>query len=561
MNRLFFSFILLNLATMQIFAQAPQSFKYQAVVRNTAGEPYTNKSITMRIGIVPGSVSGQAVYTETHQIATTDLGLVNLEIGRGTTVTGSFAAINWGAGSYFVRVEFDATGGNNYTLLGTSQLLSVPYSLYADKAGNGFSGEYADLKNKPDLSKYVTAEQVPPPFSGNYGDLKGTPDLSKFVTSDAIPPLFSGSYNDLTEKPDLSKFLTAADITQGGIPKLQVSKLGDTLSLGKDNFVIIPGLSADTYDPFRMVLQKAEVVDVQRNEDGDLEISFQLEIKSFYKPETYNTYYPQLIFDRLVFSDNSGFQANPVVTGKDIWQINGTELFPDTRYLPIGTGKIVGLELYCNSVYIKIPPFDVTIPTGAIPKPKPVITNVTLYKQDLTVSIDDVYLPQYITYTLTGSDGISLENQRSYPYNIDNYGYSGYSEFSLGNIPIGTVISNIRVTDILGQESDPWDGTVTYNNLNSECELLSFKVAGVAYKISGTTISHVYPMTGPNTWEWVDYPVWPVKPDIQISPGATITPDPGMPQNFVENPITYVVTAEDGTMKAYTVRAERATEY
>ena len=527
MKRFSFLFIVLCFAGIQLFAQAPQSFKYQAVVRNADGEPYANKNIAMRIGIVQGSVSGQAVYTETHQVASTDLGLVNLEIGKGTPVTGTFSAINWGAGTYFVKVEFDPNAGSSFTLLGTSQLLSVPYSLYAEKAGNGFSGNYNDLTNKPDLSQFVTAEQLPPPFSGNY--------------------------NDLTNKPDLSKFLTADDVTQGGVPKLQVSRQGDTLSLGKDNFVIIPGLSANTYDPRRMTLQKIEVVDVKRNSEANVEVTISFEVKSAKQP--YVEYYANLSTDAYKFESQWNEYAYAVPTGNGLWQGVQTYTFENTQYIPAGTGQFVNMYIfndYDNG--LSIAPIDIAIPTGEMTKSKPVITDVRIQQSyspfGLYVETEDYFPLQYVSYTQT-APGKTPENKQGHLI-YDSFFWVGNNN----DIPLGTEFSNIRVTDILGQESDAWDGTVTYNEQNSHCEILVFKVTGVAYTIYGTDIVHIYPWTGPDTWE--GYPTWPVAPEIMVSPKATISPDPSVPQNFVENPVTYVITAEDGTtMKAYTVRAER----
>lgn len=117
------------------FAQTPKNFKYQAVARNSSGELITYKQVGLRISILKGSTSGQAVYTETHQVTTNAFGLVNLAIGKGTVVSGSIAGISWGDNDYFVKIEMDSEGGSNYSEMGVSQLLSVPYALYAEKSG------------------------------------------------------------------------------------------------------------------------------------------------------------------------------------------------------------------------------------------------------------------------------------------------------------------------------------------------------------------------------------------------------------------------------------------
>jgi hypothetical protein len=123
---------------LNVFAQVPQAFKYQAVARNASGVVLANKPVSFRIGILSGSAAGIALYTETHTAKTTnEFGLVNLEIGKGTPVAGTFAGISWGTGDYFLKVEMDPNGGNSYQAMGASQLLSVPYALHAKTAETG----------------------------------------------------------------------------------------------------------------------------------------------------------------------------------------------------------------------------------------------------------------------------------------------------------------------------------------------------------------------------------------------------------------------------------------
>jgi hypothetical protein len=128
------------LVTVSIFSQAPQKMSYQAVIRNTSNTLVANQPVGMRISILQNTVNGTAVYVEI-QVPTTNVnGLVSLEIGGGTVVSGNLTTIDWANGPYFIKTETDPSGGVNYTIAGTSQLLSVPYALYAASAGNNLPG-------------------------------------------------------------------------------------------------------------------------------------------------------------------------------------------------------------------------------------------------------------------------------------------------------------------------------------------------------------------------------------------------------------------------------------
>jgi Protein of unknown function (DUF1566) len=117
------------------FAQAPEKMSYQAVVRDADNLLVVNQMIAMQISILQSST---AVYVETHSPTTNANGLVSLEIGNGTVVSGNFASIDWANGTYFIKTETDLAGGTNYTITATSQFLSVPYALHA-KTAESFS--------------------------------------------------------------------------------------------------------------------------------------------------------------------------------------------------------------------------------------------------------------------------------------------------------------------------------------------------------------------------------------------------------------------------------------
>jgi hypothetical protein len=128
--------LLTFVSVIMLFAQSPQAFKYQAVARDNTGNILNNQLVSFRISVLQGSATGTSVFSETHQAVTDDFGLTNLEIGNGTLVSGNFTTINWAVDSYFLKVELDATGGSSYQLMGASQLLSVPYALFAENIAN-----------------------------------------------------------------------------------------------------------------------------------------------------------------------------------------------------------------------------------------------------------------------------------------------------------------------------------------------------------------------------------------------------------------------------------------
>lgn len=141
--------IFLLLFSFSISAQVPpQAFNYSGVARDASGNPLSNRALSVEIAILKGTTTGQIQYIETHIVTTDQFGLFNLIIGGGSVQNGSMSAINWGNDNYFLRVAFDMNGGNNFTLLGTTQMLSVPYALHAGTAASlaGNGGHYIGEK-------------------------------------------------------------------------------------------------------------------------------------------------------------------------------------------------------------------------------------------------------------------------------------------------------------------------------------------------------------------------------------------------------------------------------
>lgn len=209
-----YSIVLAILVSAGLFAQAPQKMSYQAVIRNNSNQLVTNQLVGIKISILQGSLAGTSVYTETQTTTTNANGLVSIEIGGGT----GFNMINWVSGPYFIKTETDLAGGTNYTISGTSQLLSVPYALYSETSGSSILGPKGDKGDQG-----IQGIQGIQGLTGAKGD-QGDPGVAfddaqvlttKTWTSSKINTVLatkanisslavvatSGAYSDITGKP------------------------------------------------------------------------------------------------------------------------------------------------------------------------------------------------------------------------------------------------------------------------------------------------------------------------------------------------------------------------
>jgi len=139
--RKLFTFLSAIIITASIWAQAPGKMSYQAVIRNSNDQLVTDHAVGMKISILQGSEGGTAVYTETQTTATNANGLVSIEIGGET----GFDAIDWSKGPYFIKTETDPEGLANYSISGTSELLSVPYALFSANGSGGLTHYIGEL--------------------------------------------------------------------------------------------------------------------------------------------------------------------------------------------------------------------------------------------------------------------------------------------------------------------------------------------------------------------------------------------------------------------------------
>ena len=221
----FIAIILAFIISTSVFAQIPQKLSYQSVVRNSSDQLITNQMVGMKISILQGSATGIIVYMETHNPTTNANGLTSIEIGNGTVLNGDFSTIDWSNGPYFIKTETDPTGGTNYSISGTSQLLSVPYALHA-KTAESITGPISESDPVFSVSPASGISNIDITSWNNKLDTEVDGSVSNeiqvlSINNDTIylsnggfvklPAGFSGDYNDLTNTPtNVSQFTNDA---------------------------------------------------------------------------------------------------------------------------------------------------------------------------------------------------------------------------------------------------------------------------------------------------------------------------------------------------------------
>jgi hypothetical protein len=220
------------LFAFSIFAQSPHMFNYQAVVRSSTGDILANQNVSFEIVILQTSPTGTPVYTETHNTATNEYGLVTLKIGDGATLD-DLSAIDWGANDYYLKVSLDEEGGTNYQEMGITQILSVPYSLYSETA-----------ENVADNS--ITSEKI---LDGGVqsADMEDGAALAEILDDDGSG---SGLDADLLDGESSGYYRNASNINTGTLNNAHFSSYQDLIS--EEKFIEITGttLASGTYTDY-----------------------------------------------------------------------------------------------------------------------------------------------------------------------------------------------------------------------------------------------------------------------------------------------------------------------
>ena len=237
-----FLFIILCLS-IGTYAQAPQQLSYQAVVRNNNNVLVANSNVSVSISIAKDSANGTVVFTELHSTTTNANGLFSISIGTGLYQTGSLSAINWASGVYYIKSQIDPNGGLNFTIAGASQLLSVPYALYA--ANGNTNGNNAGDMQYWDGTKWAILS------AGSNGSVmticNGVPTWGGCPTS-GLPVVQTISATPSVDRAPGTG--SGAIISAGGSPITAEGlcwSMSPNPTLGNDNYASATALSPDTF--------------------------------------------------------------------------------------------------------------------------------------------------------------------------------------------------------------------------------------------------------------------------------------------------------------------------
>jgi hypothetical protein len=212
----------------------PAAFNYSAVARNAQNNPIANTTIGIQITIVKTSALGTAVFSENHFVDTDQFGLFNLTVGAGAVQSGSINTIDWSNDNYYLKVAMDASGGTNFLTMGTTQLLSVPYALYAKSAGNT---QYQTLRISNDTIFLTNGGFVKLPAASE--DTSATNELQMLSISNDTIFLTNGGFVKLPAA-------SASEDTSATNELQTLSINNDTIFLTNGGFIKLPAASKDT---------------------------------------------------------------------------------------------------------------------------------------------------------------------------------------------------------------------------------------------------------------------------------------------------------------------------
>ncbi len=343
--------ISLVLTILSINVNASNGINYQAVVRDTKGIVIFDKDVSFRISILQGSVTGKSVYSETHSAKTNSFGLVNLIIGNGSSYD-NFDLIDWSNGMYFVLVELDSDNGTNYEVMGTTQLLSVPFAKYAEKSGNGFSGNYNDLTNKPN---FITKTEIMALLDSLINEKNNNLKDSLYTElSASIPSKISDLNNDMAfvSESQIPSKISDLDNDMNFVSESQMSDSIDNISL---NTIV---LSSPTGKRFNIAVSDSGnvvvselIYDAEGNVYNTIKIGDQTWMKENLKTILYNNGDTITQFEVQVYDLDIYEQWDEVLNANDWINLTtgATTTLPDTQSYLNNYGRLYNWNAIIDS--------------------------------------------------------------------------------------------------------------------------------------------------------------------------------------------------------------------
>ncbi len=236
--RLLKTFIFSVFILGQMMAQSPQKMSFQSVFRQSDGKLAVDRIIGIKMSVLQGSTTGQIVFAEAHKTKTNANGLASLEIGSGKVITGSFSAIQWSTGPFFLQTEADLDGGNNYTLSGIHQLLSVPYALYAENGDKVIS-----LTGSGSTT-----------VSGSYPNFViSSTDNNTIYTGGAGISIVGTEIRNASPDKIVTLKGTGTTSVSGTYPDFTINSTGGTVSYSAGNGIAITGTEISNTSPDKIV--------------------------------------------------------------------------------------------------------------------------------------------------------------------------------------------------------------------------------------------------------------------------------------------------------------------
>lgn len=319
-------YILAGIISISLFfqqqseAQVPEKMSYQAVVRDINSNLIKESDIGMQISILRGSSTGIPVYVETHRPFSNTNGLITVEIGNGQVISGVFGSIDWSDGPYFLKTETDPTGGINYTISGTSQLLSVPFALHAKTAESVTNL----ILNGSETAFEGWDKNASDDFSGNYSDLQGKPTLiSQYINdagylTDENDPNFNNSAASEISSTDISHLGNLSGRNSGDQDLSYLAKkvaLVDSVARLRYEMQNISGYSGAETDPEFMAWNKSTGISISSSQISDLSFD---------------------VFEKELVDDENSIDVGFNLLATSIVFINGT-LLPSSQWSGTGT--------------------------------------------------------------------------------------------------------------------------------------------------------------------------------------------------------------------------------